>query len=216
MGASRVEVLSAVGLNREDIASIDEATGRRAGAGPVRLLSVTRLIGTKGVELGLRAFLRAGIADARYDIVGDGPDRGRLERLVRDAGATDRVKFRGWLDRKATLRAYASADVLLHLSPAESGGFVCLEAMAARIPVILLAAGGPAIVVPEGAGIRIPVGETEQVVNRVAEAISCLAGDPDFRMRLGREGRRHAISDGMWTHRVGRLAGLLAEAAERR
>jgi glycosyltransferase involved in cell wall biosynthesis len=216
MGARRVEVLSAVGLNREDIASIDQAAIRRQDSGPVRFLTVTRLIGTKGVELGIRAFLSASIAGATYDIVGDGPDRRRLERLVRKAGATDRVRFHGWLARETTLREYASADALVHLSPAESGGFVCLEAMAAGMPVIYLAAGGPSVVVPDGAGIGIQLGETETVVKRVAEAMSCLSEDPSLRGRLARQGRRHAISDGLWTARASRLARLLADAAELR
>jgi glycosyltransferase involved in cell wall biosynthesis len=214
MGARRIELFSAVGLNSEDLEAIGSVAARADGTGPIRFLSVTRLLGTKGVELGIRAFLAADIPGARYDVVGEGPDRARLERLVSAADAADRVRFEGWLPREATLNRYSSADVLVHLSPAESGGFVCLEAMAAGLPVLHLAAGGPAVVVPEAAGIRLELGTTDQVVERAVAAMQRLAADVGLRQRLGLAGRRYAESMGTWDARAGRLAEYLAEVAE--
>ena len=214
MGARRVELFSAVGLNSEDLKAIGPTASRGDGKEPVRFLSVTRLLGTKGVELGIRAFLGADIPGARFIVVGEGPDRARLERLVNAAGAADRVRFQGWLPRETTLNLYSTADVLVHLSPAESGGFVCLEAMAAGLPVLHLAAGGPAIVVPEAAGIRVELGSTEQVVDRAAAAMRQLAAELGLRHRLGLAGREYAESMGTWDAKAGRLAEYLAEVAE--
>ena len=214
MGARRVELFSAVGLSAEDLQSIGPIAPRRDRNEPIRFLSVTRLVGTKGVELGIRAFLAAAIPGARYDVVGEGPERARLERLVSTAGAGDRIRFSGWLPRGATLDCYSAADVLVHLSPAESGGFVCLEAMAAGLPVMHLAAGGPAIVVPEAAGIRIELGTMDQVVDQAAAAMRMLASDNGLRCRLGLAGREQAESMGTWDARAGQLADYLAEVAE--
>jgi len=215
MGAKRVELFSAVGLNGEDLKAIGQIQAPHDRAGPTRFLSVTRLLGTKGVELGIRAFLRADIPGARYEIVGEGPDRARLERLIRAADATDRIHLCGWLTREATLTRYSSADVLVHLSPAESGGFVCLEAMAAGLPVLYLAAGGPDTVVPDGAGIRVDLGSSAVVVDQAAAAMRLLDADHELRRRIGLTGREHAESVGTWDARAGRLAGFLAEVAER-
>src|SRR5690606_13744297 len=132
------------------------------GAGPasppgqgVRFVSIGNLFSLKGFHLALRAFARADLPDAEYWVIGDGPQRARLEALVTELGLAGRVTFWGHVPRQATLRLVKSCDVLVHPSLHDSGGWVCLEAMAARKPVICLRLGGPATQVTPSTGVLV-------------------------------------------------------------
>ena len=66
-----------------------------------------------------------------------------MEKLARELGITANVKFWGGIRRAQVLEKLAECDVLIHPSLHESGGWVCLEAMAAGRPVVCLDLGGP-------------------------------------------------------------------------
>ena len=78
-------------------------------------------------------------------IAGGGPEEGALrERLG------DRATFLGWLDGDALAQAYASADLFLFCSQTDTYGQVLLEAQASGLPIVAVAAGGPAELVAHG------------------------------------------------------------------
>ncbi|MGH6915725.1 MAG: glycosyltransferase, partial [Geminicoccales bacterium] len=107
------------------------------------------------------------------------------------------------------------ADVLVHPSLHESGGLVCLEAMAARRPVLCLDWGGPAVQVADGTGIRVPVRDTAQVVSELAAAMQRLAGSAALRDELGRKGREYVEAKYCWPGKVAFYRSLYAEAVQR-
>ncbi|WP_437534392.1 glycosyltransferase [Sorangium sp. So ce726] len=126
--------------------------------GPGERLAVVacRLIPTKRVELAIEAVRAAG-PGLRLVVVGDGPERGALERLAsrgdldsrspRGAGirATSEgsaaVRFTGTLPRREALAWIGAADVLLHPSSHEAAPTVVREARALGVPVIACDAG---------------------------------------------------------------------------
>ena len=102
------------------------------------LLSVGRLHAQKNVAylLKLLAAIRAQYqTPITARIVGDGPERPRLEQLAADLGLTGSVQFEGWLDREAVRQAYQSATFLIHASVYEGMSNVILEALASGLPV---------------------------------------------------------------------------------
>jgi glycosyltransferase involved in cell wall biosynthesis len=155
-----------------------------------------------------RAFEQAAIPEARLEIFGDGPERRLLEEFVRRRGLAARVVFHGAVPRQSVLARLDGATALVHLSPEESGGFVCLEAMAAGVPPIVLTAGGPAELVPEGSGVRIDVADDETVVHTAAEAMHRLATDPEFQLKLGVSGRRHIRRHGTWRTKISEIESI--------
>ncbi len=154
LGAKDVHVLVAAGLNQSTFELIDATAVRLDDASlntePLRLISIGRLLEWKGFGLGLEAFAQASLNDAEYLIVGDGPARAQLEELSKTLGLADQVRFCGSLSRDDTLKQLGRSHVLVHPSLHDSGGFVCIEAMAAGRPVICLKLGGPAEIVDEG------------------------------------------------------------------
>jgi glycosyltransferase involved in cell wall biosynthesis len=141
------------------------------------------------VHLGLRAFAEAKLEQSEYWIVGDGPERQRLEALATELGLANKVFFWGTLSRTETLSKMGESHVLLHPSLHDSGGFVCTEMMGVGRPTICLDLGGPATQVTAQTGIKVTATEPEHAVQGLAEAIVCLAKDRELRDRLGRAGQ---------------------------
>jgi hypothetical protein len=114
----------------------DECLRQAWGATPQStvLLYVGRLSPEKGIDLVIRGFQQLRLAqpmrDLRLVIVGDGPDRARLQKLAPDA------VFTGMQTGRELSAHYASADVFCFASQVETFGNVVLEAMASGLPVI--------------------------------------------------------------------------------
>lgn len=203
LGARKIEHLPQLGLTNVERGKF--APPRRANARRLRLVSIARLLPWKGIHLGLIAFARTSLADARYWIVGDGPDRRRLAILAHRLGIGNRVRFLGSLPRAETMGILMQCDILLHPSLHDSGAFVCLEAMAAGKPVICLDLSGPATQVTSSAGLRIPARTPRETITAIADGISRLAHDPDERWRMGVAGRLHATEQFDWERKAATL-----------
>lgn len=209
LGARRVEHLDVCGLPQAEI----DALGRTPPPPEetVRFVSVGRLLAWKGFDLGLRAFAEAALPEAEYWVVGDGPERARLEALAQALGVAGRVRFWGRLPRPAALELLGQAHVLVHPSLHDSGGWVCTEALAARRPVVCLDLGGPALQVPGGAGLRVAAHTPAQAVADLRSALTALAADPARRRRMGEAGHDHVRRHAPWAAKAARLAALYAE-----
>lgn len=213
LGTSNVKVVPAVGLPEAEI----EALGRLSSppAEPIRFISIGRLLHWKGFQLGLRAFAQAkrsagntAMAKVEYWIIGDGQHQNRLEALVRELEIENDVCFWGALPRSETLKKLAEGHVLVHPSLHDSGGWVCLEMMAAGRPVICLDLGGPAVQVTAETGFKIPAQDAEQAVNEIAQAMVRLANEPDLRQQLGEAAKAYIKQTFNWQKRGELLVGL--------
>ncbi len=206
LGAKRVRILSEAALHQHDIAALSRLA--MPDERPHRVVSIGRMLHWKGFHLGLRAFAAAAIPTAEYWLVGDGPEESYLRRLAESLGITDRVRFWGALPRRDVLTKLAQAHVLVHPSLHDSGGWVCLEAMAAGRPVICLDLGGPAQQVTRETGMKIPARTPPQAVRGMAQAMVVLANDPRLRARLGQAGKDRVASQYSWERRGELLSGL--------
>ena len=214
LGSPRVLICSNVGLPGEEIRCLKDSPPRRSN--PFRVLSIGNLMHWKGFELGLRAFAKfhPGFPSSEYWIIGEGPERNRLERLARELNVANKVVFLGAIPRPEVLRKLAECDALVHPSLHESGGWVCAEAMAAGRPVICLDLGGPALQVTEETGIKVPATSPQQAVCDLAAAMLRLAQDPALRFRLGQAGHQRVAAQFDWGQK-GILMANLYEALKK-
>ena len=124
----------------------------------------------------------------RLLMVGDGPERGRVEQFCRENGLCHAITFVGSLP--LIEEVLAGADLFLLPSESESFGLAALEAMSCEVPVIATNAGGLPEVVESGkSGFLCPVGD----VDGMAEAALRLLGDEALRRSFGEAGRRRAV-----------------------
>ncbi len=197
MGATQVDITPEVGLLDEEIAELNRFPLPEAQ--PVRFISMGRLLHWKGFHLGVQAFAKANLPDAEYWLIGDGPELENLERIAKDLGVANQVKLWGRLPREDTLERLGESHVLVHPSLHDSGGWVCVEAMASGRPVICLDLGGPAIQVTERTGIKVPAEGPEQAIEDLAIAMRKLAHNPDLRVEMGTAGREWVDENFSWT-----------------
>ncbi|NJK47676.1 glycosyltransferase [Candidatus Gracilibacteria bacterium] len=187
LGATQVEVFSQLGLSAEEITQLAKYAQPQPNS--VRFVSVGRLLHWKGFDLGLRAFARSQLSgDAEYWIIGEGKERSRLETLARELGIHQQVKFWNKLSREETLQKLGECTALIHPSLHESGGLVCLEAMAAGRPVICLNLGGPALQVSNKTGFKVSAETPEIAINEMASAMIRLAEDNTLWQSMSQEG----------------------------
>ena len=131
----------------------DRAAARRAlGITRPALLSVGHLIGRKGHARVIEALQR--LPDHELLIVGEGPDRGRLESLARDNG---RVRLLGARPHAELPAIYGAADTLVLASDREGWANVLLESMACGTPVVASdIPGNTEVVLAREAGLIVP------------------------------------------------------------
>lgn len=150
----------------------------RAG---LRILAVSRLIARKGIDTLIMALGRSGNDDLSLDIAGEGPDGCALQRLAHACGVAERVRFHGFVDRAGLASLYASADIFVLASLAESCSMALLEAMAAGLPLIGSKVGGTVELIENGTnGLLF----TAQNVEELSTALRTLARNPALRQRF--------------------------------
>lgn len=158
----------------------------------------------KGLPLALEGFARAcrnSAVPLRLEISGDGPDRTYCEALVHDLGLAQRVRFLGYLPRSEVLQHLRQADALLFTSLRDTVGSVCLESMAAGLPIVLLDHQGVRHFVPPEASWRVLPTTAPETVANLAIAIQTMAENPEDRARRAQAALAFARSQ-TWTERV--------------
>jgi glycosyltransferase involved in cell wall biosynthesis len=129
---------------------------------------------------------------ARFLVVGDGPERPKLESLVHELGIADAVRFLG--TRSDVDDVLSLLDVLLLTSHMEANPTCLLEAMAAGKPVVATRVGSVAeSVQPDENGYLVSPGDWQAMAGYVLE----LFGDRNRAAGMGRAGREHVIA--RWT-----------------
>lgn len=147
------------------------------------LLYVGRLSAEKNLE-SLRSLLKA-LPGARLALVGDGPQRSKLEKHF--AGLP--VVFAGFLYKEELASAYASSDIFVMPSRTETLGLVVLEAMASGLPVVAARAGGIPEMIQDGVTGYLVETESETI-----ERVGALLASKDDREAMGQRARAEASS----------------------
>jgi glycosyltransferase involved in cell wall biosynthesis len=208
LGCRQATIFSAVGLPKDEILQLAEVPFRQHG--PFRLMSIGDLLSWKGFDLGLRAFARFHdhFPESEYWLIGDGPERKRLRQLARELNLKDSVIFWGQMPREQVFEKLASCDILLCPSLHDSGGWVCLEAMAAGRPVVCLDLGGPGLQVTENTGVKVPAMSPEQVITDLAAGLGDLAKDPARRVRMSSASRERVRECFNWDQMGNQMAAF--------
>ncbi len=183
-----------------------EALRERLGLPAGRLVAafVGRLHPVKDVDTLLEAAAR--VPELYLVVVGDGPERGRLEARAAELELGRRVNFQGQSQRVPdVLRA---ADVFLLSSHGEGMSNALLEAMACGLPCLASSAvGGARELLGDGRGLLVAGGDAAAW----AEAIERLAADPALRERLGETAAGYVAESLSLGAAAERLAALYTE-----
>ena len=165
----------------------------------LELIFVGGLYPRKACDLALRAAAPLLRSDsAHFNVVGDGPERIRLERLVRSLGVEKAVSFCGWLGHEAVLRRLRSADVFVFPSVRDNGAGVVFEALATGSVPLVVDFGGPGDIVYPEVGCKVPLTNETDVVAQIEKALVELATNRDLLERLRQKGMFYARERLTW------------------
>ncbi len=168
----------------------------RVASEPVRVLTVARLVEKKGIEFAIRAvaIAREKHAVIRYDIIGDGPLRSWLEKLITDLRVNDIVTLHGAARNQAVRERMKEAHIFLLPSVTAQNGdqegtpVSLIEAQACGLPVISTRHSGiPEVVLDNESGYLV----AERDTNALAEKLSILVENPRLCSQFGACGRKH-------------------------
>ncbi|MFH1865783.1 MAG: glycosyltransferase [Candidatus Eisenbacteria bacterium] len=184
-----------VGTDLERIARAEpaEELKRELGLGDSRVVGVVaKLSPVKGHRhfLEAAASVSRAYGDVRFLVVGDGPERARLERTAGELGISGKVRFLGVRDDvPAVLKLM---DVLVLSSLSEGSPNVVLEGMASGVPIVGTRVGGVPELVEDGvSGLLVDPGDVPAMSN----AVLALLTDPDRARAMGEKGRTRATED---------------------
>lgn len=165
----------------------------------LELIFVGGLIPCKACDLGLRAaapLLKSGLA--RFSVVGDGPERNRLEQLSKELGILRHVSFTGWLKHPEVLMRLRSADVMVFPSVRDNGAGVVFEALASGAVPVVADFGGPGDIVYPQVGYKVPLTNEFEFVSRMQNVLSELASNRELLCRLRQQGMTYARERLTW------------------
>ena len=110
-------------------------------------------------------------------MVGDGPERNRLEQLVTALGIDKSVVFCGWTSHKEVIDRLRTADVLVFPSLRDFGGGVVFEALALGTVPVVVDFGGPGDIIYPDVGYKVPLTNESDIVAQIEKALAELADD---------------------------------------
>lgn len=163
------------------------------GRKEIQLLFVSRLIERKGLQFFLPMLHEIGErSDKRITlkIVGDGPYRPELEKIVLNECLDERVSFEGQKDKSKLPAYYQSADIFILPSKKEGMPNVVLEAMASGLPVVMTPCEGSKELI-HGNGYAVPLAQ-------FTEKIICLCNDDTLRLQMGNKSKQIVKEQFLW------------------
>jgi len=163
------------------------------------VLFVGRLVPYKCADVVVRAFAASEqLRQHRLVIIGDGPERPLIERLIKENGLENCVELTGWLPHDEVMRRMRQADVFAFPSIRELGAGAVAEAMGTGLACVTTDYGAPGSYAAEGRGVVIHLTDKPALVEGYVKALEDLASDPKKRIRIGATGRRYARANLTW------------------
>jgi glycosyltransferase involved in cell wall biosynthesis len=176
----------------------------------LKLIFVGGLVPIKACDLALRAaapLLRNDLA--QFTVVGDGPERARLEWLTKSLGIDKAVSFCGWVSHDEAQEKLRQADVLVFPSVRDNSPAVVFEALAAGAVPIVADFGGPGDTFPSEIGYKVPLINEGDLVSQIHRILESLAQDRDLLNRLRQRGTSYARERLTWDVKAQILTGIM-------
>src|SRR5438309_2971990 len=176
----------------------------------LELIFVGGLVPRKACDLALRAaapLLRSDLA--RFTVVGDGPERNRLEQLTRSLGIEKAVLFCGWLSHADVLKHLRAADALVFPSLRDNGAGVVFEALATGAVPVVADFGGPGDIVHPKVGYKVPLTNESDIVAQMEKILMELAHNRDRLEQLRRQGMAYVQERLTWSAKAESVTSVL-------
>ena len=163
--------------------------------GPLKLITVSRLLERKGIHHLLEAIAKPSPLPVTLTIVGTGSYEEELRRICAELDLNDRVNFTGFIRRDELPELYRRYDVFALPSQTESFGLVFAEAMSCGLPIMGTFVGGiPELVRHETDGILVNPAKPGEI----RESLETMLNNPEKRIAMGIAARQRIEEKYSW------------------
>ena len=177
--------------------------------GPLRACFVGRLVPYKGPDMLLEAaapLIRAG--KLSLDILGDGPLMPKLLDLVEREGIREGVTLHGWVEHAGIQDIMCRSQLLAFPSVREFGGGVVLEAMALGIVPLIVDYAGPAELVSEHTGFKVPIGPRQEIIHGFRTELGKVISNPVMLVPMSNMARSKVLELFTWTAKAKQVSEI--------
>lgn len=171
----------------------------------VTFLFAGRLVPYKCADVAVAAFAASSVLQRhKLLIVGEGPERPRLEEMIREKNLETCVELAGKKTQAQVGQLMREADVFAFPSIRELGAGVVVEAMACGLPCVVVDYGGPGGLINAANGVKVPLGGKPELIQRFAAQMERLIDDAPLRSQLGAQAHRDAMQRYSWDAKASR------------
>lgn len=135
----------------------------------------------------------------RLVVLGDGPEREFIERAVKEHKLEGCVEVLGRKSQPEVAQWMRTAEIFAFPSIRELGAGVVVEAMACGLASVVVDYGGPATLIGPDRGVKLPMGNKEELIVSMRKALEQLVANPAETRRLGDNAHAHALAHYAWS-----------------
>lgn len=163
------------------------------------ILYAGRLVPYKLPEVVVRAFAKSPLLrQHKLVVVGDGPERPRLEQIIQEEGLEDCVELLGQKPQKVVGELMRQAEIFAFPSIRELGAGVVVEAMACGMACVVVDYGGPATLIEKDWGVKVAMGTFDEILKQYVEKLEFLVMQPEKTREMGIAAHHHAMDYYAW------------------
>ncbi|MFT2007801.1 glycosyltransferase [Pontibacter sp. 13R65] len=186
----------------------------RTPSSELTIVWVGRLFARKGLPLVMEALgqVRPDV-NFKLQILGDGQMHDYVPQWIEQYNLKGKVDWKGQVPWEEVKRAYTESDIFMFCSLRDSSAAQFLEAMAFGLPIITLDLHGGKNLVPDQAGIKVPVTTPAETIKKLALAVEELYDNPDLRQSMGQHGYSFAKTQ-TWTLKTEHIARFYSKFSQ--
>jgi glycosyltransferase involved in cell wall biosynthesis len=163
------------------------------------ILFVGRLVPYKLPQVVVRAFVeRPALHAHRLVIVGEGPERPAIERIIQNNSLESQVELLGWKSQAEVAALMQEADIFAFPSIRELGAGALIEAMACGLACVVVDYGAPSTLIEGQRGLKVPLAPRDQLIEQFGRALQDLVADEDASIRVGLAAHQYAKQFYTW------------------
>lgn len=198
----KAAAINHIGIRASDVPTSGQRARDTDRRDSLTIMSGGRLVHWKGFDLlieGFAAHQRKTSEASHLIITGRGPYQPYLTRLARRMEVEGSVRFVGQLPtREAVYRQLSASDVYALPTLRDGPPVAILEAMLAGVPILCLDHGSTRELVPDSAGLKVPMGNRAEIVQGIATALNWAVAHRMELREMGKAAREHALARHNW------------------
>ncbi len=138
----------------------------------IHLISIGRLVKRKGYEYAVKAMSKLASRNVNYLIIGDGPEKESLEKLIDGLGLVQRVKLLGFVSEEEKYQYLSNSDIYILSSLHEGFGICLLEAMYCGLAIVSTEKGGQTDFLNNGRNaFLVPIKDDKSLAEKIDELV---------------------------------------------